>query len=40
VTGALLDRITHRVHIIGANGDSYRPKDAGKRAKQNRDESP
>ena len=34
MTGALLDRITHRVHIIEANGESYRLKDAKKRAKQ------
>ena len=34
LTGALLDRITHRVHIIEANGESYRLKDAKKRTKQ------
>lgn len=33
LTGALLDRITHRVHIIEANGESYRLKDAKKRAR-------
>ena len=32
--GALLDRITHRVHIIEANGESYRVKDAKKRTKR------
>ena len=31
LTGALLDRLTHRVHIIEANGESYRLKDARKR---------
>ena len=31
LTGALLDRITHRVHIIEANGESFRLKDAKKR---------
>ena len=24
LTGALLDRLTHHVHILGMNGDSYR----------------
>ena len=33
LTGALLDRLTHRVHIIEANGESYRLKDARKRRK-------
>jgi DNA replication protein DnaC len=31
LTGAMLDRITHRVHIIEANGESYRLRDAQKR---------
>ena len=31
LTGAMLDRITHRVHIIAANGESYRLRDAQKR---------
>jgi DNA replication protein DnaC len=26
LTGALLDRLTHHVHILGMSGDSYRPK--------------
>ncbi len=34
LTGALLDRLTHRVHIIEANGESYRLKAAKKRVKQ------
>lgn len=34
LTGALLDRLTHRVHIIEANGESYRLKDAKKRARK------
>lgn len=33
LTGALLDRLTHRVHIIEANGESYRLREARKRAK-------
>jgi DNA replication protein DnaC len=36
LTGALLDRMTHRVHIIEANGESYRLRDAKKRARQKR----
>lgn len=34
LTGAMLDRLTHRVHILEANGESYRLKDA-KRKKRN-----
>ena len=34
LTGALLDRVTHRVHIIEANGESFRLKDAKQRAKK------
>jgi DNA replication protein DnaC len=34
LTGALLDRITHRVHIIEANGESFRLRDAKRRAQQ------
>ena len=33
LTGALLDRLTHRVHILEANGESYRLKEAKKRRK-------
>ncbi|WP_367945674.1 ATP-binding protein [Aquamicrobium sp.] len=33
LTGALLDRLTHHVHILTMNGDSYRLKQsAGRRA--------
>lgn len=31
LTGAMLDRLTHRVHILEANGESYRLKSARKR---------
>lgn len=34
LTGALLDRLTHRVHIIEANGESYRLKQARRRSKR------
>lgn len=34
LTGALLDRITHRVHILEANGESYRLKDAKRRSRR------
>mgnify|MGYP001828486739 CR=1 FL=1 len=36
LTGALLDRLTHRVHILEANGESYRHKDARNRPKKAR----
>jgi len=34
LTAALLDRLTHRVHILEANGQSYRFRDAQKRIKK------
>jgi len=34
LTGALLDRLTHRVHILEANGQSYRLREAQKRIKR------
>lgn len=37
LTGALLDRLTHRVHILEANGESYRLRDARKRLKRNQE---
>jgi DNA replication protein DnaC len=36
LTGALLDRITHRCHIIEANGNSYRLNHAKKQSHQKR----
>jgi len=34
LTGALLDRLTHRVHILEANGESYRLREAKMRLKR------
>ena len=31
LTGAMLDRLTHRVHILEANGQSYRLQDSKRR---------
>ena len=34
LTGALLDRLTHRVHLLQANGPSYRLQEAKKRQRR------
>lgn len=34
LTGAALDRITHRCHIIETTGESYRLKDAQRRRRK------
>jgi len=34
LTGALLDRLTHRVHILEANGESFRLQDSKNRLKR------
>ena len=39
LTGALLDHLTHRVHIVEANGEGYRLKQARKRSKRQKPES-
>ena len=36
LTGAMLDRLTHKCHIIEANGESYRLKQAKKRSKNSK----
>ena len=36
LTGAALDRLTHRCHILEMNGESYRLKEAKKRRRGNR----
>jgi len=34
LTGALLDRLTHRIHILEANGESYRLSESKRRLKK------
>jgi hypothetical protein len=34
LTGALLDRLTHRIHILEANGESYRLRESRQRLKK------
>jgi DNA replication protein DnaC len=36
LTGAMLDRLTHRVHIVEANGESYRLRDSQRRQRRKR----
>ena len=34
LTGALLDRLTHKVHVVEANGDSYRLQESKRRQRR------
>ncbi len=34
LTGALLDRLTHRVHIVEANGESFRLQESKRRQRR------
>jgi DNA replication protein DnaC len=36
LTGALLDRLSHRIHILEANGQSYRLKESRRRLKSSK----
>lgn len=36
MTGAILDRLTHRVHLLEANGESYRLRESKRRQKARR----
>ena len=36
LTGAILDRLTHRIHILEANGESYRLRESRRRQRHRR----
>ena len=37
MTGALLDRLTHRVHILEMNGESFRFRESVRRARRGKE---
>ena len=40
LTGALLDRLTHHVHILEMNGESYRAAQSKRRSRRSRPDTP
>jgi DNA replication protein DnaC len=40
LTGALLDRLTHRIHILEANDESYRLRESKQRLKKQAPKQP
>jgi DNA replication protein DnaC len=40
LTGALLDRLTHHVHVLEMNGDSYRLNQSKRRSRRNNADTP
>ena len=40
LTGALLDRLTHHVHILEMNGPSYRLNESKRRARRAKSDAP